>query len=181
MGEAVAVLEGEKKGDVYEVSLELAAAMLSLVFGISHEEARKMADESIDSGRAFAKFKEWIAYQGGDTACLDDTSKMARARFSYEVKSPKGGYLTRMETEAIGNAAGLLGAGRMVKSDPIDPTAGIVLAKKTGEKVKKGEVLCTLYADREELFPAAEKAFLGSLVFGRTKPEPEPLIYKIIR
>ncbi|MBQ6292405.1 MAG: pyrimidine-nucleoside phosphorylase [Lachnospiraceae bacterium] len=179
--EAVAVLKGEVKGDVYEVSLELAAAMLSLVFGISHEEARKMADETITSGKAFAKFKEWIAYQGGDTACLDDPSKMARARFAHEVKAPKGGYITRMETEAIGNAAGLLGAGRMVKSDPIDPTAGIVLAKKTGEKVKKGDVLCTLYADKEELFPAAEKAFLGSLSFGRTKPGPEPLIYKIIR
>ena len=106
---------------------------------------------------------------------------MARARFSHEVKSPESGYITRMETEAIGNAAGLLGAGRMVKSDPIDPTAGIVLAKKTGEKVKKGDVLCTLYADREELFPAAEKAFLGSLSFGKTAPEPQPLIYKIIR
>ena len=179
--EAVKVLKGEMKGDVYEVSLELAAAMLSLVFEISHEKARKMADEAIDSGKAFQKFKEWIAYQGGDTACLDDTAKMARARFACEVRAPKGGYITRMETEAIGNAAGLLGAGRMVKSDPIDPTAGIVLAKKTGEKVKKGDVLCTLYADREELFPAAEKAFLGSLSFGRTKPEPEPLIYKIIR
>ena len=179
--EAVRVLKGEVKGDVYEVSLELAAAMLSLVFGISHEEARKMADETIVSGRAFAKFKEWIAYQGGDISCIDDLSKMARARFAHEVKAPDGGYITRMETEAIGSTAGLLGAGRMVKSDPIDPTAGIVLAKKTGEKVEKGEVLCTLYADREELFPTAEKKFLESLSFGKQAPKPQPLIYKILR
>ena len=140
-----------------------------------------MADETIVSGRAFAKFKEWIAYQGGDISCIDDLSKMARARFAHEVKAPDGGYITRMETEAIGSTAGLLGAGRMVKSDPIDPTAGIVLAKKTGEKVEKGEVLCTLYADREELFPAAEKKFLESLSFGKQAPKPQPLIYKILR
>ena len=90
-------------------------------------------------------------------------------------------FITRMETEAIGNAAGLLGAGRRVKSDPIDPTAGIVLAKKTGDSAEKGEVLCTLYADKEELFPAAEKAFLASLTFGKTAPEPQPLIYEIIK
>lgn len=179
--EAASVLKGETKGDVYEVSLELASAMLSLALGISLEEARRTADEAIASGRAFAKFKEWISYQGGDTGCIEDPARMPRARFFHEVKSPESGYITRMETETIGNAAGLLGAGRMVKDDPIDPTAGIVLAKKTGEYAEKGEVLCTLYADKKELFPAAEEAFLGSLTFGGQAPQSQPLIYKIIR
>ncbi len=179
--EAASVLKGETKGDVYEVSLELASAMLSLALGISLEEARRTADEAIASGRAFAKFKEWISYQGGDAGCIEDPARMPRARFFHEVRSPESGYITRMETEEIGNAAGLLGAGRMVKDDPIDPTAGIVLAKKTGEYAEKGEVLCTLYADKKELFPAAEKTFLGSLTFGGQAPQPQPLIYKIIR
>ena len=179
--EAISVLKGETKGDVYEISLELAAAMLSLVFGISHEEARRMADETITSGKAFAKFMEWIAYQGGDASFAEDPSKFKKARFSHEVLAPKSGYIIHMETEAIGNAAGLLGAGRMTKTDVIDMAAGIILAKKTGEYVREGDLLCTLYADKEELFGPAEKEYLGSLSIGSQAPEPQPLIYQIIR
>ena len=179
--EAISVLKGETKGDVYEISLELAAAMLSLVHGIPHGEARAMANEAVASGRAFEKFREWIRFQGGDESFVLDVSRFPKAHYSHEVLSPESGFITRMETEAIGNAAGLLGAGRMTKSDKIDMAAGIILDKKTGESVKKGERLCTLYTEKEDTLGPAEEEFLRSFSFGRKAPEEKPLIYRIIR
>ena len=79
-----------------------------------------------------------------------------------------------------GLAIGLLGAGRMTKTDVIDPAAGIILAKKTGDHVREGELLCTLYADREALLDPAQEKFLSAVSFGNEAPAPQPLIYKVI-
>ena len=179
--EAVNVLKGLEKGDLYEVSVSLATEMVSLVKGITPESARQQVENAIESGKAFAKMKEWIAAQGGDTSVLDDTDLFPKAAFAYEVRAPKGGRIRKMNAEDIGKAAAILGAGRISKEDPIDHAAGIVLAKKTGDSVKKGDVIATLFTNNEASVAQAEERFLSALEIGRGDVPEEKLILKIIR
>ena len=179
--EAVNVLKGLEKGDLYEVSVSLATEMVSLVKSISPEAARREVENAIESGKAFAKMKEWIAAQGGDTSVLDDTDLFPKAAFTYEVRAPKGGRIRKMNAEDIGKAAAILGAGRISKEDPIDHAAGIVLAKKTGDSVKKGDVIATLFTNDEASVAQAEERFLSALEIGRGDVPEEKLILKIIR
>ena len=117
----------------------------------------------------------------GHLAVLDDTSKLPQAAIQHEILAPCGGYLAHMDAQKIGEASALLGAGRQTKEDVIDFAAGVVLKKKTGERVEAGEVLAVLHANRAESVPAAEAAFLGALQWSDTAPEKQPLILGIVR
>ena len=176
VAEAARLLKTGEDCDLTRVSKELAANMIALVRGIGADEARELVNGCVASGAAFEKMKRWIEAQGGDPACLDDPSLMPRAAFAVPVTSPADGFIGGMDAQAIGNAAMLLGAGRASKSDVIDPAAGIVLEKKTGCPVKKGELLCTLYTNREKSADEAKNVFLGALSFTDGKPEERPLI-----
>ena len=179
--EAVNVLKGLEKGDLYEVSVSLATEMVSLVKSITPEAARREVENAIETGKAFAKMKEWIGAQGGDTSVLDDTDLFPKAAFAYEVRAPKGGRIRKMNAEDIGKAAAILGAGRISKEDSIDHAAGIVLAKKTGDSVKKGDLIATLFTNIEASVAQAEERFLSALEIGRGDVPEEKLILKIIR
>ena len=159
----------------------LASNMLMLCNGWDEETARAQVKEAIASGRAFEQMKRWVAAQGGDPAVLDDTSKLPQAAIQHEILAPCGGYLSHMDAQKIGEASALLGAGRQTKEDVIDFAAGVVLKKKTGERVEAGEVLAVLHANRAESVPAAEAAFLGALQWSDTAPEKQPLILGIVR
>ena len=178
--EAIGVLRGEVGGDLKEVCLALAGEMLSLSLTLGPEEGRKLAEETLESGAAYAKFKEWIAAQGGDVRFAEDPSRFPSAAYSLEVLAEESGYLAAMDTEAIGNAACSLGAGRRTKADVIDMAAGLVLTAKIGDQVKKGDRLATLYSNNKDCLPAAAEEYLGALTFSR-KPVPKPvLIHRII-
>lgn len=170
--ESVEVLKGHGPADLTEVCYQLAANMLYLAGKGSLEECRRMAEEAVASGAAYEKLKQMFAAQGGDVSVLDDPDKFQKAKFSRPLLASESGYLVRMNTEMVGNASVGLGAGRITKEDVIDFAAGIVLHKKTGDKVEKGECLATLYADAEEKFDAAEEMFRAALTFG---PAPEPV------
>ena len=170
--ESVEVLKGHGPADLTEVCYQLAANMLYLAGKGSLEECRRMAEEAVASGAAYEKLKLMFAAQGGDVSVLDDPDKFQKAKFSRPLLAGESGYLVRMNTEMVGNASVGLGAGRITKEDVIDFAAGIVLHKKTGDKVEKGECLATLYADHEEKFDAAEEMFRAALTFG---PAPEPV------
>lgn len=170
--ESVEVLKGHGPADLTEVCYQLAANMLYLAGKGSLEECRRMAKEAVASGAAYEKLKLMFAAQGGDVSVLDDPEKFQKAKFSRPLLAGESGYLVRMNTEMVGNASVGLGAGRITKEDVIDFAAGIVLHKKTGDKVEKGECLATLYADHEEKFDAAEEMFRAALTFG---PAPEPV------
>ncbi len=178
--EAIEVLKG-KKGDLREVCLALSAEMASLFLEIPIEEATTLAADTLDSGKAFEKMKEWIAAQGGDTRYLDTPALFPVASVTKDILSPADGFLTAMNAEEIGMVGVLLGAGRQKKTDTIDHAAGLVLHKKTGDAVKKGDKLCTLYTAREDSIPAAEERYLGALTFGEAPPKKLPLIVDIIR
>lgn len=170
--ESVEVLKGHGPADLTEVCYQLAANMLYLAGKGSLEECHRMAEEAVASGAAYEKLKQMFAAQGGDVSVLDDPDKFQKAKFSRPLIAAESGYLVRMNTEMVGNASVCLGAGRITKEDAIDFAAGIVLHKKTGDKVEQGECLATLYADHEEKFAAAEEMFRAALTFG---PEPEPV------
>ena len=179
--EALKVLKGEVRGDLYEVCKSLASAILSSVFSMPHEDAEVKVDEAISNGSAFAKFREWIGTQGGDVSYIDDPSKFPKSAIEYDIKSPADGYITKMNAEEIGLVSVLLGAGRERKEDPIDYSAGIVLKKKTGDQVKKGETICRLFTNREGVTEEAERRYLNAITFGDEKPEEKPLVYRIIK
>ncbi len=178
--EAVKVLKGEQKGDLYEVSVELAANMFMLTSGKSLEECRALAIEAIDSGKAFAKLKEIVSAQGGDTAMLDNTDLFEKAKYRHTVLSKSSGYISKMNAEKIGTASVILGAGRTKKGDSIDFSAGITLAKKTGDFVNKGEVTAVLFTDNKEAVTEAEEIFLSAVEFSENKPSEEPLVFKTV-
>lgn len=177
VAEAVRVLRGEQKGDLYEICVALASNLVSMFKKISVQESQLMVVKSIESGAAFAKMKEWIAAQGGDVSMIEDTSELPRAPYSREIASPCDGYISHMNTEGIGLCASLLGAGRVNKGDSIDFGAGIELAKKTGDYVGKGEKIATLHASNEALFADAKEKFISSLEFSDKKTGKPQLIF----
>ncbi|MBQ9414106.1 MAG: thymidine phosphorylase [Clostridia bacterium] len=182
--EAVEVLKGQRKGDLYEVCIALASEMVMLFKGIGQEEARAQAVGAIESGAAFDKMKEWIAAQGGDVRCLEDTRRFADVhpiRHVVPIVSPTDGYITAMDAAEIGTAAMILGAGRSTKEDPIDYGAGLTIAAKTGDKVEQGATLGYLYTNNEEAIPAAAERYIGALTFGREAPQKVELIQGVVR
>jgi len=179
--EAVQVLRGDSHGDLREVSQALAAEMAALVHGWDPREARSRAEQALDSGAALACMRQWVAAQGGDPRCIDDPAQLPTAVYSREVVAPTDGYITAMDAERIGHAAVLLGAGRMQKGDTIAPGAGLYLHRKTGEAVRAGERLCTLYADEQARFSAAAEAYLDAITLSSSASGSRSLIYATIR
>lgn len=179
--EALSVLKGESRGDLYEVSVALASEMISLALCICYDDAEKRVREAIDSGAAFEKMCEWVKAQGGDERVLQNPALLPSAKYSMRVKSEAAGYVTSMNASEIGMSAMLLGAGRASKEDKIDFGAGIVLCKKVGDRVEKGEAIATLYTNCEGKLKEAGKRFLSAVSVGAEKPIAKPLIYKIIR
>ena len=179
--EAVGVLKGEVKSELRDVCASLAAEMVSLVKGISPEQALADVNECIDSGAAYAKMKEWIAAQGGNAAYLDNVSLFPAANYSLQVSAPVSGFITHTDAELIGKASVVLGAGRKEKGDPIDFAAGIILHKKTCDRAEEGEALCTLYTNIESTLTQAEQMILDAYSFGDAAPQKIPHVYKIIR
>ena len=174
--EAVEVLRG-KPGDLREICTALAANLLSLCHGWSPEEAHRRVLEALDSGKALATMEAWIAAQGGDP----DFSRLPRASVVVPVLANRDGWLTHMDAAQVGVSSSMLGAGRMKKDDPIDYSAGIVLEKKTGDQVRRGDVLAWLHTNDEALLADAEARFRAALTWGDAAPAPQPLIYDIVR
>lgn len=179
--EAVKVLKGEEKGELYEVSVALAAQMISLSLNIEPKKAEKMAEDIIKSGKAYEKMKEWLSAQGADISFIKDTNKFKKAKYKKEIISSSDGFVFGFNTEALGKAAGALGAGRRIKTDKIDMSAGIVLNIKKGQRVKTGDALCTLLTDNESLLTEASQIAQKAIEISAERPEISPHIYKILR
>ncbi len=179
--EAVEILNGKGPEDLREVCVALASNIISLSENLPLEEAEKEVRRVLSDGTALLKLCEMVKMQGGSVAQIADTELLPKARFSHEVCSPADGFISFMDAEKIGSSSVILGAGRVNKGDPIDCTAGIILEKKTGEAVKKGELLATLFSNDEAKFEDSEKLFLSAFRFSGKKPQPVPLIYKTVR
>ncbi len=180
VAEAISILRGQGPEDLWVVCREIAANMLMYVTGKTREDCLVMADRARRDGTALNKLREMVAFQGGNTAVIDDTSLLPKSKYSFDVLSELAGYIEKMDTEKIGRAAVCLGAGREKKGDPIDMGAGIILHSKTGSSVVYGEKIATLFSDRADCLNSASKAFYEAITIGG-KPEIENSIYKVIR
>lgn len=174
--EAISVLRGAGPLDLVEICKALAAQLAQLSLGITHEDAAARVDEALSSGAAYEKFLEWIEAQGGSRREAECPELLKKPKFTYEVRSKESGYISHMDAEKIGLAGVSLGAGRATKDDPIDHSAGIVLNKKTGDYIEAGELLCTLYTDREDAAPRAAEEILDAVCYSTEKPKFEKLI-----
>lgn len=178
--EAINVLKGKQNGDLREISIALAGNMIALSQNISEQEGIALAQKALDSGKAFLKMREWIAAQGGDTACIDDTSLFKEAEYSMQVKASTGGFISEMNCEKIGIASAVLGAGRITKDDKIDLTAGIILSAKTGDYVSFGDNLATLYSNDKDKLKQAAEIYKSAVHIGGNAVK-ETLIYKTVK
>lgn len=178
--EAVEVLKGKGSKDLREICLVLSGNIIALAEGISTEEGYKKAEEQLNSGKAFEKFKEFIASQGGSLSQIENTELFPKAEFSQDIIADEDGYISSMNAEMIGTSSVILGAGRVKKDDSIDFAAGIILNKKTCDKVEKGDILATLYTNNKDSIKAAEELFRNAIALSATGREPSPLVYKTI-
>lgn len=168
--EVIDTLKGHGPEDLTHECLIMAAHMLVLSQICDYETALSRVQEALNSGAALERLRMMIDAQGGDSRVLDDESLLAIGKFTYDVTAPQDGYITHMNTEQCGIASVMLGAGRTVKDGPIDYSAGIVMHKKTGDAVRAGESIATMYASDESLLANACKTYLEAITFGKTAP-----------
>jgi pyrimidine-nucleoside phosphorylase len=175
--EAVDMLRGKAPADYTEVTLALTAEMLVLGGKAANpQQARALLQRAVDDGSALRKFKEIVQAQGGDPRAIDDYSLLPQARATAEVASPADGFVTGIETEAVGLAAVALGAGRQKTDSLIDPAVGFTLLRKVGEPVKAGEPLVRVHYNDDKPLPDVKERLLKAYRIGPVAPPPRPLI-----
>nr|WGD71501.1 pyrimidine-nucleoside phosphorylase [Bacillus subtilis] len=158
--EAIDTLKGEGPEDLHELVLTLGDQMVVLAKKADTlDEARAKLEEVMKNGKALEKFKDFLKNQGGDSSIVDDPSKLPQAAYQIDVPAKEAGVVSEIVADEIGVAAMLLGAGRATKEDEIDLAVGIMLRKKVGDKVEKGEPLVTLYANRENVDEVIAKVY----------------------
>lgn len=185
--EAIDVLRGQGPEDVREVCIALAGMMLSLGYrtedggSISYEEGKRMAEKALSSGAAYEKFKVMVDSQGGDVQYIENPERFEKAAYNASLMAWEDGYIASMNTEGIGVAAGLLGAGRETKESTIHAAAGIRVKKKIGDPVKKGDTLAICYAGTEDELKRGLEYLRSCIFFTDAKPEPLKLVVDIVR
>lgn len=178
--EAIDTLKGEGPEDLTELCLVLGSQMIVLgKKADTLDEAREMIKAVIKDGSALRLFGDLIEAQGGNRGIIHDTSMLPEAEFQFPVLATKSGYVTGMDADEIGVAAMLLGAGRATKEAEIDLSVGIVLKKKIGDAVLKGEAIGIVYSNNERITDTTS-LLLEHIFIGDHKVQPPELIGKII-
>lgn len=179
--EAIETLKGNGPKDFVLLCETLGAYMLLLSkVADNFEEGVQKIRDAISSGSALDKLRVFIENQGGDKRVVDDYSLLPQANNIVEVKSPKNGYISKIEAEEVGMSAMILGAGRETKEDTLDMAVGIVLEKKVGEYVNKGDILAYIHYNKEDKFESARERFINSYEIVEEKVEPRKLIYGVV-
>lgn len=179
--EVIDILNNKGDKQLRELCLVLSTTILSISYDWDYDVAYNKAENALLDGSAFNKLKELVTAQGGNAEMLDNTELLPKCEKSLEIKAKQSGYIQSIDSRIVGESAVLLGAGREKKSDTIDYGAGIVLYKKTCDKVFVGDTIAILYAETDERLKNAEKLFNTSFTIGAEKPELKPLIFKTIR
>jgi len=175
--EAVEMLRGHAPADYTEVTLALTAEMLVLGGKAKDEaEARKKLLAVIADGSAEKKLRELVKAQGGDPAAIADLSKLPKAKATVKVGAPASGFITGIDSEAIGLAAMALGAGREKSTDKIDPAVGFVLEKKVGDAVAVGEPMVTVHYNSDAKLQDVKARILRAYKIGAAAPAKRPLV-----
>lgn len=182
VAEAIATLNGEGPDDLRELCLNLGAELLvSAGQAENIAEAIEQLEVRLQEGAALRKFVEMVENQSGDVSVVNDPGKFLKARKTIAIESPQSGYVTQIDALAIGEAANLLGAGRTVKEDTIDPAVGVQLHAKVGDQVAQGESLATLHMNDETDRSAAEARVNNAFQLDDECPPKRRLIIDRIR
>lgn len=178
--EAIEVLHGKGPSDFKELCLSSGSTML-VQAGIykQRNKARAALQKVIDNGAAFNVFRDFVRAQGGDVSYIVDPNRFPTALYTYKVKSIKSGYVNAIHTMDLGLDSMRLGAGREKKEDDIDPTAGIVLSKKLGDKVSKGDLLLTLYTERPNM-QSMTGTIVNTFEIGEIPATVPPIVEEVI-
>lgn len=180
--EAIDTLKGKGPKDLFELCLTLGSNMVVLAKKAeSIEEARKMLLGAIESGKALEKLKEFVAAQGGDISCIDNTELLPKSKYVLPVVCPKDGFVSKIHAQNIGLIAMELGAGRATKESKIDLAVGIVLNKKRGDKVSKGDIIAYVYANDEAKGNKAVNDIIANYEITDDYKENKKLIYDVVR
>ena len=178
--EAIDTLVGKGPEDLQELCLVLGSHMVVLAEKAKTlDEARKMLVDVIENGKALETFKVFLASQGGNTKVIDDPSKLPTATYSIEVKAERSGYVSEIIADKIGTAAMVLGAGRVTKDSVIDLAVGLVLNKKVGDFVDKGQSIVTIHSNSENVEDAMKRIYEAYTIVDNQIKAPS-LIYQEI-
>ncbi len=178
--EAIEVLTGHGPEDITEVCVTLAGKMLELAGKGDFDTCVALARDTIKNRSALEKLRLMIKAQKGMDAVINNTGLLPVAVHTKQYLAKEEGYIGAVISDRLGMASMLLGAGRATKESAIDPAAGIVLLKKPGNRVTKGEPLMVLHADDESLFDAAFRELDSAVIMSGTEPSPTPLIIDFI-
>lgn len=180
--EAIKVLKNEGDcDDLYEICVMLASYMFSSCTQKPIEECKIEVKKVLKDGSALEKFRQMVKSQGGNVEVIDDPKLFPKSKMSYEIICENNGYISAINSEQIGIASVVLGAGREKKDDLIDYSAGIVLNYKIGSFVKKGDVLATFFCSSQEKIDNAKPIFLSAYEFSNTPPIKKTLIYEVVK
>jgi pyrimidine-nucleoside phosphorylase len=180
--ECIESMRGQGPADLMEVTMALTIPLLILGrVAKTPADARKLAQQAIDSGSALEKFRRIIEIQGGDPHVVDDVSRLPQVKQRHLVHATRGGYVQRMDAELIGRASVALGAGRDRVEDTIDPAVGIMVNAKPGAKVSAGDtILDVIYREKARLDSALDLV-KRAVVIGDEPPARRPLIVGEVR
>lgn len=170
--ESIKTLQGQGPKDLTDLVIELGSLMVSFGLGISVEEAKEKVKENLFNGKAYDKFIEWVTRQGGNINELKEDVN------TKDILSKEEGYISKIDALKIGNIARELGAGRLTKDDIINHKVGIVLNKKVGDKIEKGEKILTVYYDK--IKPNDDEIY-DSIKISKEEVEKPKLIIDIIK
>ena len=177
LAEAVAILRGEGPADTRALTVRLGAEMLRLA-GTAGDLAAgtRQIEQAISSGAGLERLLRAVRLHGGETSVLEHPERLPRARRQLILRSVRDGYVTTLDARAIGQAATLLGAGRLRKEDVVDPGVGITLHVKQGEPVRRGGGLATLWYNERRNLAAARELVRDAYVVGPRRKPPANLI-----
>lgn len=179
--EAIDTLNGKGPKDLEELCLTLGSHMVYLAKKAdSLEQAREMLKEVIASGKALETLKVFLKAQGGDESVVDHPERMPQAAHTFELAADEEGYVSEIVADEIGTAAMILGAGRATKESEIDLAVGLMLNKKVGDQVAKGESLVTIYSNTENV-DDVKKKIRDAYTISKNAVEAPPLVYKEIK
>lgn len=178
--EAIDTLHGKGPKDFQDLCYQSGAIMLEQA-GIAknEEEGLKMLHKVVEDGSAFEKLRQMVIAQGGDVSYIDHPEKFEISKNIIEIRATKAGYVRQIEALSIGENAMRLGAGRETFDDVIDMSAGIVLAKKVGDKVNVGDLLCTAYTNKDEYADVIESIKEAFVIVDEYVPYP-PTVHDYI-
>ncbi|MCR4893604.1 MAG: pyrimidine-nucleoside phosphorylase [Eubacteriales bacterium] len=181
VNEAVETLRGRGSEELRHLCLVLGSVLL-VNAGIAKDRAESegILSASLDSGRALSKFMEFVTAQGGDTSVFDGERLLPVAPLSMDVLSPADGYVSSISCADVGMASLLTGAGRETKDDVLDLSAGLIVHRKVGDRVRKGDAIATVYSSDEKKLESAVAKLLDAYEFSQEETEPLRLIHEII-